>query len=62
MRQKIYKKSSAFWKHGKHKSVLPAILQLQEEREKLKAKKPKAEMYGSVRETIEAERKKRRKT
>jgi hypothetical protein len=58
MRQKTYKKSSAFWKHGKHKPLLPVIIQ--QEREKLQ--KPKEKMYETVQGAFQAERKKKKRS
>jgi hypothetical protein len=57
VRQKTYQKSSAFWKHGKHKPLLPVLLQ--QEREQVQ--RPKQEMFGTVKEAFEADRKKKQK-
>ena len=53
MRMKTYKKSAAFWKHGKHRSILGELLE--KEKEGLK-NTPKPAMYASVSETFRRER------
>lgn len=50
--QKIEKKSSSFWKHGKHKGTLRGILGEERKKKKL-AKEP---MSNSVQELMNAER------
>jgi hypothetical protein len=50
--RKIYKKSEAFWKHGKHKNITGQLRK--EERERVKHPE---EFYGSVREAFEKNRK-----
>lgn len=56
MRTKTRQKSSAFWKHGKHKGALTQSIQVNKEIE-AKQKKPK-EMKESVAELIKERRKK----
>ena len=54
--QKTHKKSAAFWKHGKHASILPQARQ--EEREKLR--KPSEPMRGSIAELMRVAKKKQK--
>jgi|SRR3989338_7262711 len=54
MPSKIYKKSSVWARHGKHKGTLHALLMVSKSNKKLQEKK----MYTSVEELFEKERKK----
>lgn len=56
---KTVKKSSHWWKHGKHKGTLGIIIQ--NRRVQKEAKKSKSKMYNSVSELIKTEHPKRNK-
>jgi hypothetical protein len=56
VRIKTYKKSRAFWKHGKHASVIGQVRQKERDALSIKHEEP---MYGSVTEAFAAEKKRK---